>query len=96
MLIDNNSDLNPGSMATEIHAFMYQVFPNCKINSRYYPEKNAWHFQMRIKTQTNDWSINPPKGCCLMGVKSMNKEVEFQIILFVQDFINIHAQKFLN
>lgn len=84
------------SMSAEIHSFIGQAFSNCDITSRYYPEQRAWSFVMRIQTNTNNFSINPPKACCLMRVQAIDKIVEFQIVMYVDDFLKIYGQKSLN
>lgn len=85
------------SLAPEIHAFMRRVFHNCNISSQYYPDHQAWKFQLSFQAdRTKSFHICPPKGCCLMKVQAMGQAVIFEITVFVDQFKTYHLQKISN
>lgn len=85
------------SLSAEINGFMRQVFTNCHITSQYYPEHQAWKFQLSFTVaKTASYHICPPKGCCLMKVHSIGPEVYFNITVFVDQFSLYHLQPIAN
>lgn len=85
------------NMAPEILAFMNQAFSNCSIASQFYPEENAWKFQLQFMAdKTGSYLINPPQGVCLMKVHATGPTIIFQVVLFVEDFKRLHAPKMMN
>lgn len=94
--VSNMEPTTHDSNAAEIADFMHRVFPNCNIASQYYPEDRAWKFQLSFTAICESYAINPPQGCCLMKVQQTGREVIFQIVLFVDDFILIHRRTVAN
>ena len=89
--------IQDNSLAAEINGFMRQVFTNCQITSQFYPEHQAWKFQLSFTaSKTASYHICPPKGCCLMKVHQIGQKVYFNITVFVEQFATYHLQKIAN
>jgi len=85
------------SLSAEIHAFIQRVFHNCNIQSKYYPDHQAWKFHLQFEAdRTKSFHICPPAGCCLMKVQAMGQTVTFEITVFVDQFIAYHLRKIAN
>ena len=83
-------------MEAEITGFISRVFSGCTYTAAFYENEGAWRFQLSFSSSTGNFTINPPRGCCLMSVQSMGQTVSFTLVLFVSDFIKNYSKSILN
>lgn len=84
------------SNEVEVMRFVNQVFNNCDIRAKYYPDETAWKFELTARTICNTFTIRPPKGFCMLQVQSIAGSISFQMVLFVEDFKKYHIENVLN